>query len=138
MRGLQEQSGILVAAQLLNPMCAAYARLFENHFPTQQQSRGDPHPCCVDSFFFGGGRSQRAERLDSARFSEGAMGAMLSLSDRNVSKLKQVAPVITGQQSVDAVVLRVTAEQNQLRSAAWDEQPRAFSLRSLRKSPSRG
>ena len=66
------------------------------------------------------------------------MGAMLSLSDRNVSKLKQVAPVITGQQSVDAVVLRVTAEQNQLRSAAWDEQPRAFSLQSLRKSSSRG
>ena len=66
------------------------------------------------------------------------MGAMLSLSDRNVSKLKQVAPVITGQQSVDAVVLRVTAEQNQLRSAAWDEQPRAFSLRSLRKSSSWG
>ena len=66
------------------------------------------------------------------------MGSMLPLSDRNVSKLKQVAPVITGQQSVDAVVLRVTAEQNQLRSAAWDEQPRAFSLRSLRKSSSRG
>ena len=60
---------------------------------------------------------------------------MLPLSDRDVSKLKQVAPVITGQQSVDAVVLRVTAEQNQLRSAVWDEQPRAFSLRSLRNPP---
>ena len=111
----------------------------KNHFPTQQQSRGDPILVASYSRFCFGGGVPSAERLDSARFSEGAMGSMLPLSDRNVSKLKQVAPVITGgQQPVDAVVLRVTAEQNQLRSAAWDEQPRAFSLRSLRQSSSRG
>ena len=60
-------------------------------------------------------------------------------SDRDVSKLKQVAPVVAGQQqSVGAVALRATAEQDQLRSAAWDEQPRALSLRSLRNPPTGG
>ena len=33
-------------------------------------------------------------------------------SDRDVSKLKQVAPVVAGQQSVGAVALRATAEQD--------------------------
>ena len=124
-RGIQEQSGILSAAQLLNPMCAAYARLLENHFPTQQQSRGDPHLCRVRFLlflFFGAWVTPARRAIGFSAILRGAMGAMLSLSDRNVSKLKQVAPVIAGQQSVDAVVLRVTAEQNQLRSAAWDEQ----------------
>ena len=96
---------------------------------------GTPIPV-ASILFWGAFPARRA--IGFSAILRGAMGAMLSLSDRNVSKLKQVAPVITGQQSVDAVVLRVTAEQNQLRSAAWDEQPRAFSLRSLRKSSSRG
>ena len=48
----------------------------------------------------------RAGCVGYARVSDAAIRAVLPLSDRDVSKLKQVVPVITGQQqSVDAVVL---------------------------------
>ena len=48
----------------------------------------------------------RAGCVGYAQVSDAAIRAVLPLSDRDVSKLKQVAPVIIGQQqSVDAVVL---------------------------------
>ena len=96
-----------VVASLTRAVCV---RLPENPSRTKRWLRGETllSRTPVSGAGRRGGRvgPGRAGRVGCAQVSDAAIRAVLPLSDRDVSKLKQVAPVITGQQqSVDAVVL---------------------------------